>query len=99
MRFFYVDTDPYSKEVRYCVYMTDLFYQTMGKLEARASYKSIFHRLFGLAPKEFFRFTSSHYNAKVALIPETNAIKFFFPKKDDAEKFAEEADRRMSIFY
>lgn len=62
---------------------------------AGSSYKNIYYRLFGLLPYDYFHYIAFTYKAKFKKM-SIRWMKTYFENKTDAERFANECNKRMN---
>ena len=79
----------------YVIMMTDKFYNyTLPYYND--SYNNIMYRLFNLLPKDFYHYIGYKYNAQFQKSKYlANFVKTSFKKKEDAENFCKECNRRF----
>ena len=80
----------------YEVRMTEKFYEHAYPFYKKDSYFNIFYRLFNLLPKDFYHYIGYKYNAQFQKSKYlANFVKTSFKKKEDAENFCKECNRRF----
>lgn len=97
------DRSPFHVQEKYIITYEDAFYDTLRQFRPSNvnhyfSYNFVLPGLFGLQPKEFFRYVISTYNAKTERVLNGRNNHIIFDTMADARKFCAEADRRFKLF-
>lgn len=83
--------------IYYRVMPTDAFYECLSPFYNGGSYFYIYFRLFGLPPHHFFHWAGATYHMYFQKSTITQHLKTFFLKKEDAQAFCDELNRRFSF--
>lgn len=97
MKNFYIEK--WEEDNNFHIHFTDELYAKLRPFydnSGRNSYFSLYFRMFGLLPYNFFQYVQVTFHARIKLDKVLHFSAFSFPAKNDAEAFVTELEKRIT---